>query len=324
MRVDVAGFGAWGLAFGALLARRGAEVCLLTCPHEDPDSVNSGTHPLFPDADLPGGLRARAREENARPPDLLVWAVPSRFTEDWLASGVLERAGEAPLLVLSKGLAPAGFSPVALWLGERTAGPAGVLSGPNFAHEVLAGLPAAAALAGPEEAFAPLLGMLNGGPFRTYQVADFVGVAWGGVLKNVYAIGGGMVDGARLGENARAAFLTRALVEMARVFAHAGASRATLYGLAGIGDLTLTATSPRSRNYALGRSLAEGDSVDDAVAGLVGESEGLRTARRLATLARSEGLDLPLALAVQSVLAGDTDVPGAVEALLARPLPNGS
>ncbi|MCH7493630.1 glycerol-3-phosphate dehydrogenase, partial [bacterium] len=191
-----------------------------------------------------------------------------------------------------------------------------------FAAEVLRGLPAAAILAGPAKPFVPLATLLAGGPMRLYPSHDLMGTSLGGVLKNVYAIGGGLVAGAALGENAAAAFLARALVEMERVWDFLGAAKATLYGLAGLGDLTLTATSPQSRNFILGRALAKGESLSDAVGGLVGESEGLRTAVRLAALAKAEGLDLPLAAVIADVIGGRLDMPGAVARLMGRPIPS--
>ena len=156
---------------------------------------------------------------------------------------------------------------------------------------------------------------------RIYPSHDLMGASLGGVLKNVYAIGGGIVAGAGLGENASAAFLARALVEMERVWDYLGAAKATLYGLAGLGDLALTATSPQSRNFALGRDLALGKPLSDAVGALTGESEGLRTAVRLAALAKAEDLDLPLATVIADVIGGRLDVDGAVARLMGRPIP---
>ena len=320
MRVEVAGFGAWGLAFGALLARRGAATTLLTAPHEDADAFNRTTrHPLFPQWDLPGGLVARQRASDAPPPDLLVWAVPGTFTADWLEAGVLDARKKTPLVVLSKGLAPEGFEPVGAWLARRAKAPVVVLSGPNFASEVLRGLPAAAVLGGPTAHFEGILRLLEGSPLRLYPSADLLGVALGGVLKNVYAIGAGMADGADLGENARAALLTRALAEMARVFRCLRANAATLLGLAGVGDLFLTAASPQSRNWQLGNALSKGEGGKAAKAGLRGESEGARTVGGLVSLAKAQDLDLPLAHAIHDVIQEKSDVPTAVRSLLSRP-----
>lgn len=323
MRVDIAGYGAWGLAFGALVARRGADATLLTAPHEDPFLVaSSHSHPLAPGVALPANLSAQPREASGPAPGLAVWAVPSKFTEEWLESGFADRLRGIPLLVLSKGLAPGeGFHPLTTWLEERWEAPVATLSGPNFAAEVLAELPAAAVLAGPQEAFAPLISLLEGGPMRIYPSADLLGASLGGVLKNVYAIGGGIVAGASLGDNAAAAFLARALVEMERVWALLGADKATLYGLAGLGDLALSATSPKSRNFALGRDLVKGKALSEAVGSLTGESEGLRTAVRLAALAKAEDLDLPLATVIADVIGGRLDVRGAVARLMGRPIP---
>ncbi|MBC8514638.1 NAD(P)H-dependent glycerol-3-phosphate dehydrogenase [bacterium] len=317
MRIEVAGFGAWGLAVGSLFARQGATVTFLTAPHEDADRFNqTHLHPLFPQVELPPTLRARGREKRGNA-DYLLWAVPGKFSADWATA--LEHHAARPILVLSKGLAPSGFESVARWLRRTRSVPVSVLSGPNFAAEVLARLPAASVIAGDLAPFLSLISRIEGGGLRLYPSSDFTGVALGGMLKNVYAIGAGMSDGAALGENARTALLTRALAEMGRLFRSQGGQEETLLGLAGVGDLFLTASSPQSRNWQFGNALAKGINAKGAHKGVVGESEGSRTVEGLIELSNREGIDLPLAQAIHRVIHGEIDVRGAVGVLLARP-----
>ena len=230
---------------------------------------------------------------------------------------------EAPLVITAKGLEQASglrLSEVVLseWPGAQVA----VLSGPSFALEVARGLPTAVTIAAADAALARALAELLASPaFRPYPSDDLLGVELAGALKNVVAIAAGVTMGKGLGENARASLITRGLAELTRLALALGARRETLMGLAGLGDLLLTATSRTSRNTSFGFALAQGRSAVDLLG--VGEklSEGAFTAEAGCRLGRRTGVELPIAEAVRAVVAGELDVDTAIGALLARPLP---
>ena len=200
---------------------------------------------------------------------------------------------------------------------------AAVLSGPNFAHEVARGMPAAAVVASArEEVRAGVIAALATPAFRLYGNDDPIGAQVGGAAKNVVAIAAGVVVGAGLGENARAALVTRGLVEIGRLALALGGRAETVAGLSGLGDLLLTCTGTSSRNFSLGFELGHGHALADVLAGRSAVTEGVATAPALAARARAAGVAMPIVEAVASVMRGARDVRGAIADLLARPLRN--
>jgi glycerol-3-phosphate dehydrogenase (NAD(P)+) len=225
-----------------------------------------------------------------------------------------------PLLLCCKGLEhETGLLPLEIAAGVLPGQPAAILTGPNFAHEIAAGLPAAAVIAGADaELRAVFIARLAGPTFRLYGNDDVIGAQIGGAAKNVIAVAAGAVTGGGLGENARAALITRGLAEMARLAVALGGRAETVAGLSGLGDLVLTCTGPTSRNFALGLGLGRGENLrallpDDGPA-----VESVATAP--AILRRAGDLDLPLIRAVADLLAGELSLPDAIARLLARPL----
>jgi glycerol-3-phosphate dehydrogenase (NAD(P)+) len=196
----------------------------------------------------------------------------------------------------------------------------GVLSGPNIAPEILAGLPAATVVAShyPEVVEVAQAALTNP-RFRVYANDDVVGVELGGALKNIIAIAAGIVSGLGLGENARSLLMTRGLAEMARFAVHHGARLLTLAGLAGMGDLVVTCSSPHSRNYRVGRGLAQGTALPDILRELGMVAEGVRTTRTVHALAEREGLHMPITSALARVLEGELDVHHALAGLMEQP-----
>jgi len=197
--------------------------------------------------------------------------------------------------------------------------PVMVLSGPSFAQDVGLGLPTAVVLAGRDEAACKALAETRSSPrFRVYNSTDLRGVEIGGAAKNVLAIAAGIVAGRGLGESARAALTARGFAELLR-FSHAfGGRPETLMGLSGLGDLVLTCASDKSRNFAFGLALGRGASVEQASGGKL--AEGALTAGVLVVMARSKGVDMPIAEAVNAVLEGRSGIDEAVAGLMARPL----
>jgi len=198
--------------------------------------------------------------------------------------------------------------------------PTAVLSGPNFAIEVAQGLPAAATLASADLSLAQhLASQLNSSSFRLYASQDIAGVQLAGAAKNVVAIGAGIVIGAGLGENGRAALITRAVAEIARLAEALGGRASTLAGLSGVGDLILTCTGRGSRNYSLGIELGEGRSLTDILASRTTVAEGVLTAPALVALARSLNVQVPIIETVTHLLSEKLTIDEARSLLLDRP-----
>ena len=227
-----------------------------------------------------------------------------------------------PLVLCSKGIEQATGKLMSQIVAEVAArGRVAVLSGPSFASEIAKGLPAAVTLATAEEAQGRALAhALSHAPFRCYWSDDVVGCEIGGAVKNVYAIGAGIVAGKKFGASAHAALVTRGFAEMARFGSALGARRETLSGLSGLGDLILTCGSPQSRNMSLGIELGKGQSLKDVLAKRLSVTEGVYTAGALVEMAAARGIDMPIAQAVHAVISGLATVDEAIEALLARPL----
>jgi glycerol-3-phosphate dehydrogenase (NAD(P)+) len=198
--------------------------------------------------------------------------------------------------------------------------PAAMLTGPNFAHEVAAGMPAAAVLATPDAALrAALIARLATPGLRLYGSADIIGAALGGAAKNVIAIAAGAVIGAGLGENARAALITRGLAEIARLSTALGGRPETIAGLSGLGDLILTCTGGASRNFSLGLALGQGQKLATILSSRNGVTEGVATAPALLARAQQAGVEMPITAAVTQLLDG-AGIAETMAALMGRAL----
>ena len=312
--VAVVGAGAWGTALALHLARTGRPVRLWARDPKALQDRRESPHlpgaPLPPTIDVVGDLPTGAA---------VLLAVPTQHLRA-VASG-LPPGG--PLVACCKGVEQgSGRLPLEV-LAEAQPGRAGaVLTGPNFAREVADGLPAAAVIAAADAGLREHLAALIGGPaFRLYGNADPLGAQLGGAAKNVVAIAAGCVSGAGLGENARAALVTRGVAELSRLVAALGGRAETAAGLSGLGDLVLTCTGRASRNFRLGEALGRGVPLGEALAALGGVAEGAATASALLARAAKEesAVDLPICAAVANLLDGRLGLAEAVSALLARP-----
>jgi glycerol-3-phosphate dehydrogenase (NAD(P)+) len=241
-----------------------------------------------------------------------VLAVPSKTFGDVARS----LPGTAPVLSLSKGLDPASASRLSTLVTER---PVAVLSGPNMAEEVAVGLPTAAVIASEDEALAEeLQSAINSLVFRIYVNPDVTGVELCAAAKNVIALAAGGVDGLGLGDNGKAALITRGLVEMARLGEACGGRPETFSGLAGMGDLIVTCESRHGRNRAAGALIARGASPEEAAATIGQTVEGLTTAPVLRDLSHRLGIELPITEGVCAVLEGNVRLADLVEGLMGR------
>ncbi len=315
MNVVVIGGGSWGSVFSALLAEGGHDVVLACRDAEQAGAIaTTGRNPRYArEVDLRGVRAAALSQAPLAAAELVVVAVPSPAFREVVAA---LPGGETPVLSLVKGLDPASGGRLSRVVDDR---PVAVLSGPNHAEEVAQRLPAAAVIASEDEQLGVRLQHAVMSPrFRVYVNTDLVGVELCAAAKNVIALAAGAVDGLGMGDNAKAAVVTRGLTEMARLGDAAGARPETFAGLAGMGDLIVTAWSRHSRNRRAGELIAQGASPPDAQATIATAVEGLMTAPVLHDFARSLRIELPITEAVCRVLAGG-DPRAVVAALMERP-----
>ena len=302
MKAVVVGGGSWGTAFARLLADRGHDVELACRDAAQARAIaETGRNPRYlrdvPLEDIGASTVGEATVSSA---ELVVLAVPSR------EFGRVARAlpGGSPVLCLTKGLDPDSGRRLSTLVEGR---PVAVLSGPNIAFEVAQGLPGAAVIASEDASLAlELQHAINSLAFRVYVNADLVGVELCAAAKNVIALAAGGVDGLGLGDNAKAALITRGLVEMARLGEACGGRPETFSGLAGMGDLVVTCWSHHGRNRRAGELIARGATADEAVAEIGMVVEGLTTAPVLRDLSRRLRIELPITEGVCRVLGGES------------------
>ncbi len=320
MRIGVIGGGAWGTALAQVAAYRDQPVTLWAREPEVVDGINSAHENRLFLAGVPlsPAIRATADLADLTDSDALLVVAPAQHVRAVLSQ---IDVGTRPLILCAKGI-EAGTR---LLVGEvarqvHPQAPVAVLSGPTFAHEVAAGLPTAVTLAVADEALGAALSERLAAPrFRPYASTDVAGAEIGGAVKNVLAIACGVVDGAGLGQNARAALIARGFAEMTRFGLARGARAETLAGLSGLGDLVLTCSSTSSRNFSLGLGLGQGKAAADLLADRRTVAEGAFTAPVLREAAAEAGVDMPVTDAVCRLLDG-APAADVIGALLARPL----
>jgi len=326
MKVTVVGAGSWGTALAVHAVRCGHHVRLWARESEVVEGISRRRrNPFFlPDVELPAGLAVSGDlVASVGGAEAVVCVIPVQFSRAVLTALAPGLGPDAALISASKGIevvsgermdqvaaSSLGLAP------ERFA----VLSGPTFAREVAAGLPAAAVLAGVDrELVARLQREFSSPHFRLYGSLDVIGVELAGALKNVVAIAAGLCTGLGLGHNALAALLTRGLHEITRLGVRMGGLPETFRGLAGMGDLVLTCTGELSRNRRVGERLGRGEPLEAVVAGPE-VAEGVSTTGAAAVLARGVGVEMPILFVVEEILAGVRSPSEAVAALMNREL----
>jgi glycerol-3-phosphate dehydrogenase (NAD(P)+) len=321
-RIAILGAGAWGTALAIQAARAGCSVALWARDAGRAAEIDAGreNRRYLPGAPLPGAVAITADAAQAlQGAALALLVVPAQALRGVVR---LLPATRVPMLLCCKGVEAGSLAlPLEVLGAMRPGAPAGVLSGPNFAHEVARGLPAAAVVAATDLALREAgLALLGSPSFRLYAGEDPVGAEVGGAAKNVIAIAAGAVIGAGLGENARAALVTRGLAELSRLAVALGGRAETAAGLTGLGDLMLTCAGPGSRNMSLGLALGRGEVLADVLAARAGVTEGVATAPALVARAATVGVELPICAAVADLVAERITVREAMALLLARPL----
>ena len=299
MRFLVVGAGSWGTAFTRVLLERGHEVVLACRSREQAETIAAaGWNPRYLQGVDLRRAEAVALADAPGDVDVAVVAVPSKA----FAAVVEALPGDAPVLSLVKGLDPESGERLSTRVRGRSVA---VLSGPNIAEEIAAGLPTAAVIASEDGFLAgQLQHAINSLVFRVYVNPDLVGVELCAAAKNVIALAAGGVDGLRLGDNAKASLIARGLAEMTRLGEAAGARGETFAGLAGIGDLVVSCCSSKTRNRHAGELIAQGLTPEQAVAEIGQTVEGLTTAPILRDLSHRLGVELPVTEGVCAVLSG--------------------
>ncbi len=321
--VAIVGAGSWGTALAIHLGRVGTPIRLWARDAGMARAMRAaGENARYlPGCRLPDAVTVTADAAEAlRGVEVVLIAVPSHVVEEVVETVGGHVAPRAVLVSATKGLEPRRGRRISLLLAERLPGrTVAVLSGPSFAREVAQGRPTALVVACADEQVAAALQRRLAGPaLRLYTNRDVLGVELGGAVKNVMAIATGLLDGVGLGENARAALITRGLAEIVRLGIAVGAQRATFGGLAGLGDLVLTCTGTLSRNHALGREVARRRPLAQVEADTPMVAEGVRTVRSVLRMAREVGVSMPICEEVAAVLFEGKAVAEALASLLAR------
>lgn len=323
--VAVIGTGTWGTTLAVIMARRGIEVRLLARTLGEAHALaGAGENPRMPGVAFPDSLAVTDDWANSLDDAAAVlFVVPSRSLRE-NARRARPYLSRKPLVVCAtKGIEPGSGKPMAEVLSEELpeiADRLAVLSGPNLAREVVRDLPTSTVVAASNEDVArEAQALLNSKTFRVYTNTDVIGVELGGALKNIIAIGAGVIDGMNLGDNAKAGFLTRGLAEITRLGVAAGAQPLTFMGNAGLGDLMATAYGGLSRNRRVGIALAQGKTLDQAIDSLGGEvAEGVTTATAAMEMARSYGVEMPITELTCRVLFEGLSPQDAIAALMVR------
>lgn len=317
MRIAVIGAGAWGTTMAIHLSRNGHAVTLWT---RDPERARAMQRERENERHLPSFRfpdELEVTSDGAGEADLIACAVPTQHIRSVFAD-LRRKMPRVPLVSLSKGI-EIGTGHLPAQILEEVVGEglhAAVLTGPCIAREVATGLPTAVVVAG---AHARLFqGAFSGSRFRVYTSEDRIGCELAGALKNVMGIAAGIVDGLGLGDNAKAALLTRGIVEIARLGIALGAQPKTFTGLAGFGDLFTTCVSPLGRNRGVGERLGRGEKLDVILGSMNSVAEGVPTTRAVVDLARQHGVEMPITEALHGILFQSIDPQAAIAGLMLR------
>ncbi|TAN40412.1 MAG: NAD(P)-dependent glycerol-3-phosphate dehydrogenase [Nitrospirae bacterium] len=322
--IAVIGAGSWGTTLACLLTDKGYDVSFWAFEKEVAEEINtSGRNSLYlPGVDLPPALKATCDlEEAVKKSRYILNVIPTQFTRSVFKEAVRYIHEDAVIISASKGIEQGTLLTVSSILHEITGSRGAVLSGPSFAKEVIAKYPTAVTLASQDPDVSLLLQeIFTTNYFRVYTHTDIVGVELGGALKNVIAIASGISDGLNLGHSARAALITRGLVEITRLGEIMGADKRTFSGLSGLGDLVLTCTGPLSRNYSVGIKLGQGMRLRDIISSTRSVAEGVATAQSAFELSLEYNVEMPIVEQVYKVLYQDEDPAAAVHNLMNRTL----
>ena len=323
-RIGVVGGGAWGTALALAALRAGRETLLWAREPAvvEAMSLRRENRDYLPGVPLPDALRVTGDLADLGDCDAVLLVSPAQHARSVTARMAPLLKPGAPVVVCAKGIELDSHALMSEAVGAAlpAGNPVAILSGPTFAAEVARGLPTAVTLACADEALGrALVTALGSHTFRPYRSDDVIGSQVGGAVKNVLAIACGVVEGRRLGDNARAALITRGLAEITRLALALGGRVETLMGLSGLGDLTLTCSSLQSRNMSLGAALGAGKALSEILAARRSVAEGVYTTAAVVGLAAKLGVDMPICTAVDAILNRGAGLDETIEGLLSRP-----
>ncbi|MFV0626870.1 MAG: NAD(P)H-dependent glycerol-3-phosphate dehydrogenase [Alphaproteobacteria bacterium] len=322
-KVAFIGGGAWGGALAIACANAGRDVIVWDRSLEVVASINNQKRfPAHPDVILSNKISATNNIENLKGADAFFITTSIAGARDVLAQ-MKDIIGKKPVVMTSKGLELStgllAFQVAQEFLGETAK--IALLAGPNFAHDIARGKISTTVIFSKQKAISKALAeAIACDFFRPYQSTDIIGGSICGVVKNIIAIAAGISDGMGLGENARAAIITRGLAEMSRLVLKMGGKKETVMGLAGVGDLFLTASSMKSRNYSLGFGIGQGQTVEEIMATRSATTEGLLSASAIQILANKFQIEMPLSTAVNTIVSSNISPTEIVKQLMTRPL----
>lgn len=329
-KVSVIGAGAWGTTMALLLAKKGHQVTLW---ENFPEICQELQHKKENTRYLPGVCLESPQltfsselSPTLRSADLIILATPSKFLEEFLPKMLPHLNSKQLFLSLVKGILPRPVPRLLLQdiqelLPILRPSHMAVLSGPNFAKEIALDLPAATVISAADSAYLKeLQNYLSTPNFRVYTNPDLIGVQLGGIMKNVIAIAGGLLDGLHMGYNAKSSLIVRGTSEMSRLFVAMGAQQETLYGLSGLGDLIGTCTSPLSRNWWAGTQLATGISYADLQRTTGTTVEGVDSLPGLLNLAQSLKIELPISQEIYAIAFQQKNIRQSLQELMSRKL----
>lgn len=322
-KITVVGAGAWGTALAIHLAKKNLQVRLWVREADLLEIIENNRENEFflPGIKIPEGVSAtNGIGEAVCDAEIIFWAVPTQFLRSVVSKAVC--SGATANVVLSKGIERGSNAfPMDIIMDVLNTDAVVVLSGPSFAEEVVLEIPTILVSASRYIELAETIRDIVSSPFlRCYSSDDAIGVSVGSALKNIIAIASGIIEGIGLGHNTRAALITRGLYEIARLASAMGARKETIFGIAGMGDLVLTCTSKKSRNYAVGQKLGKGERLESALSEIGHIAEGVYTTEGALSLAKKFGVELPITLMVHRILWEGYDIRKAVTELMTRPL----
>ncbi len=322
-KIGVIGAGAWGTALAQAFASAQRETLIWAREPEVIEAINTNHEntPFLPDIPLAHNLQATNSLDEITKQDILLLVTPAQYLRPMLENIKNKITPETILVICSKGI-EIGTGLLMSEVVEQTLpdAPFAILTGPTFASEIARGLPGAVTIAANSHEVGLTLQKALGTPtFRPYINDDIIGTQLGGAIKNVIAIACGIIHGKKLGESARAALMTRGIAEMARLAETMGAKKETLLGMCGIGDLMLTAASMQSRNFSLGAALGEGIPLEEILKTRKAVTEGIHTAKALASLAATHNVDMPITKAINDCLNNGHPIDKIIDDMLDRP-----
>ncbi|MCC7260823.1 MAG: NAD(P)-dependent glycerol-3-phosphate dehydrogenase [Alphaproteobacteria bacterium] len=322
-KIGVIGAGAWGTALAIVANRAGNSVTLWVRNSNVRKSIEKTrvNKPYLPEAYIDPAIAVSGEVDEACNSDLLLVVVPSQHLRTTCIMLSDKLPNKLPLVICSKGIERNSNALMSEVVKDVLPdNPVAILSGPNFAHEVAGGQPTATTIACTNEGFGQqVMFSLGSSMFRPYWTDDVIGTQIGGAVKNVIAIACGIALGKNLGENARAALITRGIAEMRRLCRAKGGRDETLMGLSGVGDLILTCTSLRSRNTSVGYALGAGKPLEEILGQHKGVAEGVASAESVTTLAHSLSVDMPICRTVHAILREEVRIDDAFYGLVNRP-----